>query len=190
MSRARHICRSSAWFCSHHRGHSSRSLVAVATSRLLLRLRDLRSLLSSWCLLLPAGAQRPRRQHFSVCNASARQSEGADGGEPAEQPDATESIDAQWRQRRWGSLWTSLAEQDRNWAVHSYTGSESDGGSTSTMDDGWDIDEWMARSGVSWSARSITLSPSSSEQTWLHDKRAVSSGLPLLLVSLVKFGCG
>lgn len=120
-----------------------------------------------------AASRRLRRQH--LCTASARQSDSADGGEPAERPDATESIDDEWRQRRWGSLWTSLAEQDRSWAVHSYSGGDFDSGSTSTIDDGWDIDERMVHSGASWATRTITLSPSSSQQTWMHGKRAVCS---------------
>lgn len=132
-----------------------------------------------------AASRRLRRQQ--LCRASARPSDSADGGEPAERPDATESIDDEWRQRRWGSLWTSLAEQDRSWAVHSYSGGDFDSGSTSTIDDGWDIDERMAHSGASWATRTITLSPSSSQQTWMHDKRAVcsSTGMPVELCSFI-----
>lgn len=133
--------------------------------------RCLQTAVREKCNTNSVASRRLRRQH--LCTASARQSDSADGGEPAERPDATESIDDEWRQRRWGSLWTSLAEQDRSWAVHSYSGGDFDSGSTSTIDDGWDIDERMAHSGASWATRTITLSPSSSQQTWMHGKRAV-----------------
>lgn len=86
-----------------------------------------------------SGAQRPHRRQVNSCRASARQPNGADGGSAADPPGET-SIDIEWRQRRWGNLWESLAEQDRSWAVHSYTETDDHCNfGSSALDDSWDL---------------------------------------------------
>lgn len=85
-----------------------------------------------------SGAQLPQHRHVRSCRASARQPDGADGESPAD-PLGSASIDIEWRQRRWGDLWKSLADQDRSWAVHSYTDTDDHSNfGSSASNDSWD----------------------------------------------------
>ena len=122
---------------------------------------------------LNAGVLHPRRHHVSSCRASfSQQPENADSGSAA---DSSDCIDTEWRQRRWGSLWNSLAEQDRSWAVLNYTVDGDDYNATSTVDESWDLGSGSGSSAMSvaqalWPA---TYSPSPGQQPWPKDKRMV-----------------